>query len=345
MRALCHYTFAAIFAILLASADATAQESQLDLTADEIVARHEASWEKLSRLKLEFVTTSQTRQFFECGVAALGSPKYLTQTTSVRLYVNSNRLCGFFRDTAPLTEEQEAKEVLENEYRASFSPTGAVIDALDSDCSRHYANFRVGRSIGFSASPNQMSLKEWVAQAHPTVARDQSDSQATKWILKGSFTTNRISHDDTTPSSRTAEVEVTLNAAKGFAIERVEFKCPPSKLYSRPHATLWTVNDWKDLGDGLFFPMKTRWEASLIGLEDKNSLETEFTSVQIDPADLEDQFKMDFKEDAVIYDYTRRPGTNAVSIWGPDNKPKQTFRTVEEFRAALAAKTGKRFAW
>lgn len=345
MRAQPHLTFAAIFALLLAISPAGAQENPSDLTADELVARHEATWNKLSRLKLEFVTTHQEREFYECGNAAIGMPKYSTETTNVRLYVNANRLCGYFRDTAPKTEEQETKEILESEYRVSISPGSIVFDSIDSHTSRHYASFRYGRSIGFSGGAKQMSLREFVSQVHPSVTCDRSDSQAIKWILKGKVTTHTTQSYDTTPSSRTDEVEVVLNEAKGFVVERVECKCPPSKTFADTRATLWTIKDWKDLGNGLFFPAKTRWEASLVGLDDKHSTETEFTGVQIDPADLEDQFKMEFKEGEVIYDYTRRPGTSAVSIWSPDNKPKQTFRTIEEYRTAQKPKTPERVAW
>lgn len=319
------------------------QDVEATLTADEIVSRHEVTLAKYKRYAVQLQTKSRRSR---CGkFSEVGSLRRTTEGHVVltdenddraRFFVDADRLCAYFLSADGKREE---KEILERDLSIRYSPMRVNIHPQEFPYNRFYVSWRFGSSIGTSCFHRQQSLREWVAEAHPSVTFDEPTStRDALWRLTGKFKTD-LAYSGEANADQAVDATIVLNASKGFLIQEMDFIFPASDLKLKIARSNWTVQSWHKLEGEEYFPEKTRCDISFRNLDICDSVESHFENIRLNPLEMNEQFVLRLEENTVVYDYTKRAGYPAVRIWGPFDKAKQTYRTFEEFHSAMNART------
>jgi hypothetical protein len=344
MRAslLCLALFAPLFANRCFSQDSTS-----DLSAKDIVARHEATWKKLSRVRFDLESQNQLARLATAVRFDL-SGKRITETnmhevqTHVKgaVYLDVERSSARFKvidhrvvNDASMSavqerEQEETRELHDQGMIISISPKRVLIEKFAAPYPKTSA-FMLGQGISIAMMATQVSLRAWVAEARPVVTKSVNAAGETCYVLAGDFKTNTTPTRE--PTYRTDKVTVTLNADRGCLIERIQFACEKQERRLSIKTTTWDVLAWHSLDKGLYFPAQVAWSTECWDDPHQDWLRATFANVQLNPTDLAKQFEYSYPAGALVFDRTGRPGTSAVSILDADGKVAKTYASKEEF--------------
>jgi hypothetical protein len=323
------------------------QDTTPEITADEIVARHEATWKKLSRVHFDMESQNQLTRMSKGERLDLNG-KRVTETNlrqvqiSVKgtLYLDSDRSSARFRmiDHRVVNDEsisslheremEETRELHDQGMIISISPKSVNIEKPPAPYPKT-SSFVLGQGISMAMMAVQVPLRDWVAETRPVVTKSKNASGETCYMLAGDFKTNTT--PTRAPTYRTDKVIVTLNADRGCLIERIQFALEKQEVFLSTKSSTWEVLAWHNLENGLSFPAQIEWGTECWDDPHKDWLKATFANVKLNPPDLAKQFEYSSPAGAVVYDSTGRPGTFAVSIWGADGKPSKTYANKEEF--------------
>lgn len=121
-------------------------------------------------------------------------------------------------------------------------------------------------------------------------------------------------------------MRIFLDPKVGFCVRRIE-RGPLQKSIkpSDKYTTLSEVQEFKDCGNGIFWPLRvattSRRQGEKVGVDRR----TEFTLHSINQPMPEEDFEIPFPDWLRIYDHSAR----RVIIWGPDDKPRMIFSPEE----------------
>lgn len=329
----------------LGSVASLGQEKPSEVTVEEIVSRHEATWEKFEKLVIKGMSKRLVHRTWlsnqENGRQVEGEGIH-EDVHEMRLFLdgtNQSLVTRQIHEAYPTPNE-------EREWR---------VDGIVTQLSRNQVNIsheqfagnseamRFGRSLNRGTTPTVTTLQDWVKQAKPTVEPIKNEQGEECWQLKGKFH-NNYQLEGYPPVDHVDDLSLVVNANRGYLIERMEFVAAPGAAWS---SATWGVSKWYLLPGGVSFPAKMRMEmtgakAKKIPNDDgKRWSEFEVVEVTINPPELEKSFEVRFRPGTVVYDHTKRPGTTSVAIWGEDNKPKQVFATLEDYQKHGRAVRGR----
>lgn len=305
-----------------------AQEGVKEFSVDEIVARHEASWAKLERLAIKAEVKKRTKRC-AVGVNEDGTrvAVYDFHESKVAHEIHSDGLRQ--RD-----HEYEIGEDISTHAKWTTIRDKGLITRIFGNSAEVFLETAFGPNDGhyFGRTLERhghahTTLREWIAEAKPSMTRSTNEAGEAVYTLKGKFR-SKYTYEGK-PYDEVDLLTLVVNADRGCMIERFTFECEPT---SRIKQSQWTVKDWTRVGEGVYFPSDFRTD--LVNREGETYwLEYLITSVTLDPPELEKQFEVSFNEGMRIADHTQRPGAFPHVILGANGKPTMTFLTDQMYFA------------
>ena len=228
-----------------------------------------------------------------------------------------------------------SKEIIDKDLLVSINSDRASVGLVAKKHPRAI-DFLLGRGISMHLMAPTKTLREWCAEAQPSLAEKLNDSGETCWVLAGKFQ----SQAKAAPSEldRTDDLVVTLNAARSYMIESIVFTSAKQDHLLTPKETSWTVSKWQSLTEGQSFPVKVEWNLTFWNMPANNWLKGTISNVVLDPANLEEQFKVEFIEGSVVFDTTGRPDVARENL-GADGKPANTYASQDDYDRELRRRT------
>lgn len=314
------------------------QQATSELTADEIVARHEATWKKLERLSLLLEMRANLLSSVMHKDGELLSMRPYEMETSGRVYVDGEKSCFVSKQNK---RGPESKEIRDGKYLISASAERVHIMPL-TKVPGPVDKFIFGKCVAKGILVPQITLREWVNRAKPKLEASKNAVGEVICTLRGKLTTHigrpNQGYDGTD------EVIVKVNVDRGCFIERIEFACEKQDAKLAPKNCIWETQSWQDVADGVCFPARVRTEVSYWNLADKQTYDWRISEVKLSPQGLEKIFDYEIAENAVVFDETGHTGPEPVKIWGADGKPKKTYATEKEYYRELEAKNNSQVA-
>ncbi len=330
--------------VTLISTQVSAQEVDAALTAEEIVARHEATWAKLEKLAVKANIKSRvhgTMTSMREGGRQVESEYLHDEVRECLVFCNGPHESVVSKQIHEKFPDMPSERIwrIDGLVTHQSYKTYSISKELQSSSP---ISSRFGRKLEHTLS-QPTTLRNWVSKMHPKVSSVKNEKGEACWKLVGDFKT-RYQVGDSQPVEKTEKAEVIVNAERGFMMERADFVAPLDAPF--PSLT-WQVAEWQILADGNPFPKTIHIDCVVAKAKnfpaDDGTRRTEFSisEVLVNPPGLEAQFEIKIPEDSIVYDTTGRAGVSPIAIWGKDGKSAHTFKTNEEFAEFTSLERGK----
>jgi hypothetical protein len=314
-----------VVATLLACTLAAAQEGRTELSTEEIISRHEATWEKLNRYFVQVDVQGQKSI----------SDVYVENARKIRVVKLDHRSFLYRESDRHLSLHSGAnREEIVGKYvhdKGLFSYARKDLATIENraESSHPVSHFLVGSEISKQSTAPSITLRTWIDRDRPTLERGKNEAGQTIYRFKGKC--KSIFNTRHKKGVEIDELLATVNVDRGCLIESLAFASPKQASQMAEKSSVWRVVDWIDIGEGLYFPKQVHTESTFWNIEDRNFCDYVFSRFTTKPTDLERQIENVFYEDSKVFDYTGRPGVPKVSIWGADGKAKKTYDDVKTF--------------
>ncbi len=338
------------------------------LTAEDLVARHEATWSRLRHLRMDiedhysYCHGSKESRMIE-GVNGEFSNERGFQTALVVHTGESTERREIYLDgerSAQVTHQSEFRRIDEEIVEGKTSRTAEYLIQrdrrsrcfFDGELSYVFGDTEVtirrkpetntsgggiyfGEGISIGLFPATKSLREWAAESRPAVRRVKNSAGEICYEMKGKMRSQVLS--GTFNLFRDDELTVTVNADRGCMIEQLAFKCPDlqSEHVFSTRKMGWRVTSWRTLSNQSSFPAAANCEFQYREIERTSWRRLKVREIELNPPIDRELFDRTIPEGSVVYDKTKRAGHPAVAIWGAGNNSLRTFATLKEYIATL----------
>lgn len=176
-----------------------------------------------------------------------------------------------------------------------------------------------------SVSPEEFLLKHPSCKLAATPATSKLGCYEITRLVDKSSTTEVTSG----PPDDVCEIRVFVDPKAGFWIRRIQ--TGPWQKSTNPNDKITSINEiqeFKDCGNGIFFPIRDYTEERLADGRGGVSEINRFTLHSINQPLTDEDFQIPFPDWCRVYDRV----SGKVVIWGPDNKPRREFATPDEYK-------------